>query len=139
MRISRKGLYALQAMISLASSYPEQTMTTRDIAGREGIPEKFLELILAELKNARLVDSQRGSRGGYRLARSPAKIFLGEIIRLIDGPLAPLGNAASLRRLVARDKRHSPLYRVFLDVRNATSNIIDHTSLADLCREGGKR
>lgn len=138
MRISRKGLYALQAMISLASSYPEQTMTTREIAGREGIPEKFLELILAELKNARLVDSQRGSRGGYRLARSPAKIFLGEIIRLIDGPLAPLGNAASLRRLVARDKRHSPLYRVFLDVRNATSNIIDRTSLADLCREGGK-
>jgi Rrf2 family protein len=139
MRISRKGLYALQAMLMLTSRYPEQTVTTREIASCENIPEKFLEAILLELKNARLVESLRGAKGGYRLARNPSKIFLGEIIRLMDGPLAPLGNAASLRRLAARDKKHSPLYRVFLDVRNATSNIIDRTSLADLCQQGEEK
>jgi Rrf2 family protein len=138
MRVSRKGLYALQAMIVLASCYPEQIVASRDIAVLEAIPEKFLELILAELKKARLVESERGSRGGYRLARNPAKIFLGEIIRLMDGPLAPLGNAVTLRRLAVRDKRHGPLYRVFLEVRNATADIIDHTSLADLAHEGAE-
>lgn len=133
MRISRKGLYALEAMMTLTRNYPERTVTIHEIAVSEGIPEKFLELILLDLKNARLVESQRGAKGGYRLARKPSKIYLGEIIRLMDGPLAPLGNAASLKRLVARDKKHSSLFRIFLEVRNAASRILDQTSLADLC------
>ena len=104
-----------------------------DIAGAEGIPQKFLELILLNLKNARLVESVRGVNGGYRLKRPPSRIFLGEIIRIIDGPLAPLGDAETLRLLVKRDKHHSALYQVLLDVRNAAAGILDHTSLADLC------
>jgi Rrf2 family protein len=79
-----------------------------------------------------LVESERGAKGGYRLRRSPKRIFLGEIIRTIDGPLAPFGDAESLRRLVARDKKHRALFRLFLDVRNAAARILDHTSLADL-------
>jgi Rrf2 family cysteine metabolism transcriptional repressor len=136
MRISKKGLYALVAMTKLAANYARggHLTKTHDLASLEDIPEKFLELILLQLKTARLVESVRGAQGGYRLSRAPSKIFLGEIIRTIDGPLAPFGNAASLRRLVASDKRHSALYRVFLDVRNAASRILDHTSLADLCR-----
>jgi Rrf2 family protein len=135
MRISRKGLYALQALIHLAGHYPEGAVKIREIAEAEHIPEKFLELILLDLKTARFVESLRGANGGYRLKRPPARIMLGEVIRAIDGPLAPFADAETLRQLVARDKRHSALFKVFLDVRNAASRILDHTSVADLCRE----
>lgn len=138
MRISNKGLYALEAMVNLAENYPEKPVKIHDIAVAERIPEKFLELILLDLKTARLVESLRGANGGYRLRRHPSKIFLGEIIRTIDGPLAPLGDAESLRRLVKHDKRHSALYQVFLDVRNAAAGILDHTSLAHLRRTPSK-
>ncbi len=138
MKISHKGLYALEGMINLAKHYPGRPTKIRDIASSESIPKKFLEGILVELKRARLVDSLRGAKGGYRLRRVPAKIFLGEIIRTIDGPLAPMGDAESLRSLVKRDKKHSALYQVLLDVRNAAAGILDHTSLADLCRSSGR-
>jgi Rrf2 family protein len=134
MRISSKGLYALEAMIRLARNYPEQATKIHEIATQDEIPEKFLELILLDLKAARLVESLRGANGGYRLRRPPDKIFLGEIIRTVDGPLAPLGDAESLRRMVKKDRKHSALYQVLLDVRNAAAGILDHTSLADLCR-----
>jgi len=134
-KISQKGLYALQALMLLARKYAEGAIKIREIAAAENLPEKFLELILLQLKNARLVESVRGAKGGYRLRRPPSRIFLGEIIRTIDGPLAPFGDAESLRRLVERDKKHSSLYRVFLDVRNAAARIMDHTSLADICHD----
>jgi Rrf2 family protein len=133
MQISQKGLYALKALMLLARQYPEDAVKIREIAADEELPEKFLELILLELKHARIVESVRGAKGGYRLKRPPSKIFLGEIIRTIDGPLAPFEDAESLRRLVEHDKKHSPLFRVFLAVRNAASGILDHTSLADIC------
>ncbi len=134
MRISRKGLCALEAMINLARPYQGRPTKIHEVADAEAIPEKFLEGILSELNRARLVESLRGAKGGYRLRRPPSEIFLGEIIRTIDGPLAPLGDAEALRQLVKRDKKHSALYQVLLDVRNAASGILDHTSLADLCR-----
>ena len=133
MKVSQKGLYALEAVMLLARRYPEGTVKIREIAADEELPEKFLELILLELKHARIVESVRGAKGGYRLKRSPSKIFLGEIIRTIDGPLAPFEDAESLRRLVEHDKKHSALIRVFLAVRNAASDILDRTSLADIC------
>jgi Rrf2 family protein len=132
MKVSQKGLYALQALMVLARRYPESTVKIREIAEGEKLPEKFLELILLELNHARIVESVRGAKGGYRLKRSPSKIFLGEIIRTIDGPLAPLGDAESLRRLVEHDKKHRLLFSVFLAVRNAAAGILDHTSLADI-------
>jgi len=133
MKVSQKGLYALEALMLLARRYPEATVKIRDIAEDEKLPEKFLELILLELKHARIVESVRGAKGGYRLKRPPTRIFLGEIIRTIDGPLAPFEDAESLRRLVEHDKKHSALFGVFLAVRNAASDILDHTSLADIC------
>lgn len=132
MRISKKGLYALEAMMRLAKDYDDTPITIHSIAASEGIPEKFLELILRDLKSARLLESVRGARGGYRLKRCPSKIFLGEIIRTIDGPLAPLADAEGLRRLVKRDRKHSALYSIFLDVRNSAARILDHTSLAEI-------
>ena len=132
MKISQKGLYALQAMMMLARHHNQGAIRIRDIAYEEVLPEKFLELILLELKNARLVESVRGAKGGYQLRRSPADIYLSEIIRLIDGPLAPFGDAEQLRSLIDRDAEHRALYQVFLDVRDAAAKILDSTSLANI-------
>jgi Rrf2 family protein len=132
MKISQKGLYALQAMMMLARHHHQGAIRIRDIAYEEALPEKFLELILLELKNARMVESARGAKGGYQLRRDPAEIHLSEIIRLIDGPLAPFGDAEQLRELIDRDLPHRALYQVFLDVRDAAARILDNTTLADL-------
>ena len=133
MRISQKGLYALQALTVLAERHPSGVVKIHDIAAEEHLPEKFLEAILLELKRARFVVSVRGANGGYQLKRPPAKISLGEVIRRIDGPLAPFEDAESLRERVHSDRKHRPLFRILLDVRNATARILDHASLADLC------
>jgi Rrf2 family protein len=132
MKISQKGLYALQALMALARHHQQGTIRIRDIAYEEGLPEKFLELILLELKNARIVESVRGAKGGYQLRRAPTEIRLSEIIRLIDGPLAPFGDAEQLRNLIDSDIEHRALYQVFLDVRDAAARILEHTTLADI-------
>jgi Rrf2 family protein len=132
MKISQKGLYALQAMMMLARRYHQGAIKIREVAYEENLPEKFLELILLELKNARIVESVRGAKGGYQLRRDPAEIRLSEIIRLIDGPLAPFGDAEQLRTLIDRDLPHRALYQLFLDVRDAAANILENTTLADL-------
>ena len=132
MRISQRGLYALQALTVLAQ-HPTGVVKIKDIAAEEDLPEKFVEAILLDLKRARIVDSLRGANGGYQLKRPPKKISLGEVIRRIDGPLAPFEDAESLRRRVNADSKHRPLFRILLDVRNATAKILDHTSLSDLC------
>ena len=141
MKISQKGLYALQAMMMLARRHNQGAIRIRDIAYEENLPEKFLELILLELKNARMVESVRGAKGGYALRRPPAEIRLAEIIRLIDGPLAPFADAEQLRTLIDRDQAHRALYQVFLDVRDAAAKILENTTLADILnnpRGGGK-
>ena len=132
MKISQNGLYALQAMMMLARHHNQGAIRIRDIAYEEVLPEKFLELILLELKNARLVESVRGAKGGYQLRRTPSEIHLSEIIRLIDGPLAPFGDAEQLRSLIDRDAEHRALYQVFLDVRDAAAKILESTTLADI-------
>ena len=116
----------------LTRRYSQGAIRIRDIAYEESLPEKFLELILLELKNARIVESVRGAKGGYQLRRAPSEIHLSEIIRLIDGPLAPFGDADQLRVLIDRDAEHRALYQVFLDVRDAAAKILENTSLADI-------
>ena len=116
----------------LTRRHNQGAIRIRDIAYEENLPEKFLELILLELKNARLVESARGAKGGYCLRRDPSTIHLSEIVRLIDGPLAPLGDAEQLRNLIDRDAEHRSLYRVFLAVRDAAAEILENTTLADI-------
>ncbi len=137
MKISQKGLYALQALMMLARHYQQGAIKIRQIAYEENLPEKFLELILLELKNARVVESVRGANGGYQLRRPPSEIYLSEIIRLVDGSLAPLGDAESLRELIDRDAPHRELYKVFLQVRDAAAKILENTSLADIISDTG--
>jgi len=132
MRISQRGLYALQALTVLAK-HESEVMKIKDIAAEDQLPEKFLEAILLDLKRARIVVSLRGASGGYQLRRPPRKITLGEVIRRIDGPLSPFEDAESLRHRLKTDAKHRPLFRILLDVRNATADILDHASVADLC------
>ena len=132
MKISQKGLYALQAMMTLARRHDQGAIKIRDIAAESDLPEKFLELILLEMKNARIVDSVRGARGGYRLRRDPSDIPLSDIIRLIDGPIAPLGDAEQLRGMIAKDADHRALFQVFLQVRDAAAKILENTTIADI-------
>jgi Rrf2 family protein len=131
-KISSRGLYALKALTHLAEAHDRGLVRIHEIAEEEQIPEKFLEGILVTLKNARLVSSQRGRAGGYRLRRPPAEIQLGEVVRVMDGPLAPFGDAVELAHLVKTEERHAGLFELFLDVRNAAAAILDHTSLQDL-------
>src|SRR5271169_6076680 len=118
--------------MTLARRYGTETVKIRDIAMDSDLPEKFLELILLELKNARIVESVRGAKGGYRLRRAPAEIQLSEIVRLVDGPLAPFGDVDQLRNLIATDPAHRALYSVFLEVRDAAAKILESTTVADI-------
>jgi Rrf2 family protein len=132
MKVSRRGLYALQALIHLAEAYDTGLVVSRAVAEKEGIPEKFLEGILLTLRNARVVSSQRGREGGYQLRRPPAEILLGDVVRVVDGPLAPFGDVVELQHRVKTETRHPGLFDLFLEVRNAAAAIVDRTSLADL-------
>jgi Rrf2 family protein len=132
MKISHRGLYALKALLHLAEAHERGLVKIHEIAEEEAIPEKFLEGILVTLKNARLVASQRGREGGYRLRRPPDEILVGEVVRIMDGPLAPFGDAVELAHRVRTEPRHAGLFDLFLDVRNAAAAILDHTSLADV-------
>ncbi len=132
MRLSHRGLYALKALMHLADSYESGLVSVRSVAEQESIPEKFLEGILLTLKNARIVASERGRDGGYRLRRPPRQIRIGEVVRLIDGPLAPFGDVVELQYLIKAEPRHAGLFDLLLEVRNAASRIVDQTTLADL-------
>jgi Rrf2 family protein len=132
MRVSKRGLYALKALTHLAEAYEGGLVRIHEIAEQEEIPEKFLEGILVTLKNARLVASERGRQGGYRLRRPPQEIVVGEVVRLIDGPLAPLGDVVELQRRVRTEPRHAGLFDLLLEVRDAAARILDHATLADL-------
>jgi len=124
--------------MTLGRRYGTDTVKIRDIALDSNLPEKFLELILLEMKNARIVESVRGAKGGYRLRRAPAEIMLSEIIRLVDGPLAPFGDADQLRSLIISDPDHRALYGVFLQVRDAAAKILESTSVADIVGTSSK-
>lgn len=132
MKISKRGQYGIRALCHLAEKYGRGVVQIREIASAESIPPKFLEGILLELKNAAVLRSRRGIDGGYELARSPKEIMLGQVMRILDGPLAPMGSAAELRELMEKDPRQAGFYSVLLDVRNAAAGILDGTSIADL-------
>ena len=133
MKLTKRGEYGLRALLALSMVHGKKTLSLREISFRERLPVKFLEQIMMTLKRARLVESVKGKHGGYSLARAPEKITLGEVIRVVDGPLAPIATAEEIKRRIQRDDCHPGLYSVLLDVRNAISEILDHKSLADIC------
>ena len=138
MKVSKRGEYGMRALCHLAGTYGEQMVHIREVAVAEDIPGKFLEGILLELKRAGFVVSKRGNEGGYALSRPAAQILLGDVIRVLDGPLAPLASAAELRALMSRNPRQVGFYAVLMDVRNAVSAILDRTTLADVLRRNAE-
>ena len=135
MRLSKRGEYGLRAMIDLATwEEDEQVVQIKAIAEREQIPAKFLEQILLSLKNAGLLHSRMGIGGGYYLARQPEEISLGEVIRVLDGPLAPIRCVSQMayESCGCPDEETCGLRLVMSDVRNAMTEILDNTSLADV-------
>jgi Rrf2 family protein len=136
--ISQRAKYALRALIALARARPEQPVMISSISRDQAIPKKFLEQILLELKRAGIVMSRRGRLGGYVLLRAPEQVTFGEVLRLIDGPIAPL---PCLSRIAYRrcndcaDESTCEIRRVFARVAVATRAVLDQTSLADAVRD----
>ena len=136
MKLSKRGEYALRALINLGIAHEvgRSLVQVSEIADYERIPVKFLEQIMQSLKEAGLVSSQRGRFGGYRLARLASKIRLGDIIRLVEGPLAPIRcvSATAYEKCSCPDEAHCGLRMIMLDVRNAISGILDRHTIADV-------
>jgi Rrf2 family protein len=135
--LSKKSKYALKAMMVLAKEYGQGPVLISDLAQREAIPRKFLELILLELKNQGLLQSKKGKGGGYFLGRDPHRISVGHIVRVLDGPIAPLpcvSKTAYMRCRECRDERSCGIRIVMKEVRDATAKIMDSTSLADMLK-----
>ncbi|HEY4272561.1 MAG TPA: Rrf2 family transcriptional regulator [Candidatus Udaeobacter sp.] len=136
MKLSKRGEYALRALIDLgiACELGWPMLQVSELAAKEKLPIKFLEQIFAQLKAAGYVKSRRGKFGGYSLARSMKRIKFGTVIRLIDGPLAPIRcvSATSYARCSCPDEVHCGLRMLMLDVRNAISAMLDRFTLADI-------
>lgn len=132
--LSQKAKYALKALFHLAGHPSGQLVQVADIAEAENVPKKFLELILLQLKSQGLVYSLRGKNGGYALARPPSQIMVGQIIRIIDGPLAPLpcASLSGYRKCDdCNDENACAVRAVMRRVRDAMAEIVDKTTLAD--------
>ena len=140
MRLSKRGEYGLRAMIALAepsaTDNAPQMMQIKEIALREQISTKFLEQILLTLKNNGLLHSKMGVGGGYYLARSASEITLGQIFRVLDGPVAPIKCVSQMayEPCGCPDEKTCGLRLAMGDVRNAIADILDNTSLADITK-----
>jgi Rrf2 family cysteine metabolism transcriptional repressor len=134
MKISKKGEYALRAMIHLSQNYERGPVQIHEISVIEKIPEKFLEQILLELKKSGLLQSRRGVSGGYSLIKSPAEINLAQVIRVIDGPLAPLGCVSEWAHIGCADENSCKLKSVMLNVRNAIARILESITFDEICK-----
>ncbi len=134
--ISKKTQYALKAISALSESYQQKTpVLISDLAKQDRIPKKFLELILLELKNKGILMSKKGKGGGYYLARPPERISLGEVIRILEGPIAllPCVSQTAYRKCdECLDENACGIRSVMKEVRDATAKILDNTSFKDV-------
>ena len=136
MRLTKRGEYALRTLIRLgiAERMNEGVISVSSLAEQEHLPFKFLEAILFELRTAGYVESMRGKYGGTRLAKPMKSIKMGEIVRLIDGKLAPIGCASETEyeKCSCPDETHCGLRMLMIDVRNAIANILDRYTLENV-------
>jgi Rrf2 family protein len=136
LRLSKRGEYALRALIDfgLAQELGKPMLRMSELVEKERLPLKFLEQILMQLRQAGYLETKRGAHGGFFLARPMEEIRFGEVIRLIDGPLAPIGCVSLTRyeRCTCPDEAHCGLRILMLDVRNAIARILDTYTLADI-------
>lgn len=136
MKLSKKGEYALRALIELgiAQEVGRELVQVTELADGRQIPVKFLEQIMMDLRAAGWVESRRGKFGGYRLAVAAETIFIGQVVRTIEGPLAPIGcvSQSAYEPCSCPDEDHCGLRMLMMDVRNAIAGILDRYTLADV-------
>lgn len=136
MRISTRGEYGVRAMLDLALHFRQGPVALKSIADRQGISETYLEQLIAPLRKAGLVSSIRGANGGYELSREPHEIKIGEIIRVLEGPIAPMGCASESPQHFACDNSRKCAARVLWQrLRDRISEFLDSTSLGELLDE----
>jgi Rrf2 family protein len=131
--LTMKCKYALKALVVLAAS--EEQLPSKVIAKKAKVPEKFLEAILTELKKNGSISSTRGAFGGHRLAKPPGKIMVGQVIRGIDGMLAPVSCASTYYYKKCKDCQHENVCVIrtaMLEVRNKIAEVMDNMSIEDL-------
>jgi Rrf2 family protein len=136
--LSKRSKYAIKALLALADHERGEPVRIADLAQEEQIPPKFLELILLGLKNQGILQSRKGKGGGYLLARDPGDIYLGQIVRMFDGPLAPVPCASQTAYVACADCPNEAVCGVHLAmkaVRDATAKVLDGTSIASLRRQ----
>jgi len=132
MRLSTKGEYASRAMLELALNYPGELLHIRDISSAQDIPERFLEQILLMLKRAGYLRSKKGPNGGYYLAKSPAQITVAEVIRVMDGPLAPIDCVSVTAHEYCPRENFCGLKWLWKEVRDQVAEILEKTTFQDL-------
>ena len=134
MKLSKRSEYGLKALIDLAAYYGQGVVQAPQIAQKHGISVKFLEQILLDLKRAGILHSRQGIHGGYYLAHAPAEITIGQVVRTLDGTLAPIRCVSKIayERCTCPDEELCELRLIMLDVRNAIANVLDNISLADI-------
>lgn len=138
MKISTKGRYALRLMLDLAVNYTGEYITIKNIAKRQEISEKYLEQIITQLSKAGFVKSARGAQGGYMLARTPAEYTVGEILRLLEGSLAPVACLEDNHVNCARASECVTL-EIWLQLEKAINNVVDNITLADLVKRHNEK
>ncbi|HEY0918559.1 RrF2 family transcriptional regulator [Devosia sp.] len=137
--ITQRAKYALRALVALAKAPAGRPLLIAEISREQAIPRKFLEQILLEMKRAGIVTSRRGRLGGYALLRPPTDVTFGEVLRLIDGPIAPLpclSRVAYRRCADCADEANCEIRRVFARVAAATRDVLDRTTLTDAVDDG---
>jgi Rrf2 family protein len=135
MKLSLRGEYALRALIVLGLSYGDSVVRTHVISAQQNIPKRFLEQILTDLKVARLVESRRGVAGGYRLRVPPDRITLAEVVRHIEGPLAPVSCVSErfYQRCSCPNESKCAIRSVMKEVRDAIAKLLENYTVAHLC------
>ena len=136
MNLSKRSEYALRALIDLglAQELGRPMLQVSELVSKEKLPIKFLEQILTKLRVAGYVETKRGKLGGYSLAKPCARIKIGAVIRLLDGPLAPIAcvSQTEYRRCTCPDEAHCGLRMLMFDVRNAIARVLDRATLAQI-------
>lgn len=139
MRLSTKGEYASRAMLELSLHHPHRGLHIKEISEAQDIPSRFLEQILLLLKRTGYLRSKKGPRGGYFLARPPSQITVAEIIRVMDGPLAPIDCVSVTAHEFCPREENCGLRVLWKEVRDAVASILERTTFADLVRLTGEK
>ena len=132
MRLSKKTEYACLALVTMSRDYENKLSNLNEMAESNDIPRKFLEQILAQLKSANYIQSIRGPKGGYTLAKPPQEISLAEIARLFDGAIGATSSVSTYFYRASPIEKNDKLHSVFKDIRDYTSKVMESTFFSDL-------